>query len=67
MVQVGDLDGIKKLTKNMDARDVVSMRRPGRKSILIFAIDSERLDIVKWLIQEKGADVNTKTDGEYPV
>ena len=50
LTEAGDLDGLKQLTRTIPPRDLVEMSAPGRRSILIFAVDSERRDIVRWLV-----------------
>ena len=58
LTEVGDLDELKQLTRTIPPQNLVEMSSPGRRSILIFAVDCERRDIVRWLVQEKKADVN---------
>lgn len=64
MIDAGDLDGLKTLTKNIPPTDLVNMRKSGLYSILIYAVDKERRDIVKWLVEDKKADVNMKVRNE---
>ena len=59
LVEAGDLDELKRVTKSIPPRDLVQMTQRGMQfSLLIKAVDSERRDIVRWLITEKGAPVN---------
>ena len=58
MVEVGDLDALKSLTKTIPPQDLVEMVKPGQSALLNFAVDKDRRDIVRWLIEEKKADVN---------
>lgn len=59
MIEANDLDGLKHLTKNIPPSDLVKMTINGQMyTPLIFAIDKERRDIVRWLVEEKHADVN---------
>ena len=50
MIQAGDLEGLKKLTKNMESSDIASMTKAGSKSVLVYAIQYERRDIIRWLV-----------------
>jgi len=67
MIDAGDLDGLKTLTRNIPPKDLVNMRKSGLYSILIYAVDKERRDIVKWLVDEKKADVNLQIRNETPM
>ena len=64
MVEAGDLDGLKRLTRNIPPTDLVKMSITGQYTPLIFAIDKERRDIVRWLVEEKHADVNLSVKNE---
>ena len=50
MIQAGDLEGLKKLTKNMESSDIANMTKAGSKSVLVYAIQYERRDIIRWLV-----------------
>ena len=67
MIDAGDLDGLKTLTRNIPPKDLVNMKKSGLYSILIYAVDKERRDIVKWLVDEKKADVNLQIRNETPM
>ena len=58
MIEIGDLEALKKLTKAILPGDLVEMRRAGQSNVLIYAVDKDRRDIVRWLVEEKKADVN---------
>ena len=58
MIEQGDLTGLKALTKDVPPKNLVEMNLHGQQSVLIYAVEKERRDIVRWLIEEKGADVN---------
>ena len=59
LVENGNLDELKRVTKAIPPKDLASMKQRGiQYSPLIKAVDSERRDIVRWLITEKGANVN---------
>lgn len=64
MIEVNDLDGLRALTKNIPPKDLVEMSLPGLKTILIYAVDREKRDIIRWLVEEKGADVNKSMRNE---
>lgn len=68
MIEAGDLEGLRKLTKTIPPKDLVEMTMTGKQTVLIFAVDKERRDIVRWLVEEKSADVNRDTrNGETPL
>ena len=58
MIEVGELDELKKLTKTIPPASLVSMRMTGSQTVLIYSVDKEKRDIMRWLIEEKHADVN---------
>ena len=64
MIEADDLIGLKNLTKNIPPADLVKMTISGQYTPIIFAIDKERRDIVKWLVEEKHADVNQQVKNE---
>ena len=57
---------MKKLTKNIPPKRLVTMKHAGGYNPLIYAIDKERRDIVLWLL-EIGADVNLGNKNEIPI
>ena len=42
----------------MPQKDLIEMKQAGLKSILIYAVQCQQTDIVRWLVEEKKADVN---------
>ena len=58
MIQAGDLDGLKQLTRTIPPANLINMRMTGSQTVLIYAVDKERRDIIRWLVEEKHADVN---------
>mmetsp|Transcript_28915 Transcript_28915/g.35748 ORF Transcript_28915/g.35748 Transcript_28915/m.35748 type:complete len:209 (+) Transcript_28915:12-638(+) len=64
LVEQGDLEALKALTKDIPPKNLVEMTNSARYTLLIYAVDCERREIVRWLIEEKGAKVNeTSRDG----
>lgn len=57
-IESGNLENLKTLSNKIPPHILVNMRQPGSYTPLIFAIDYDRRDIVLWLCDEKGADVN---------
>ena len=58
MIRTGDLENLKKVSKTMPPKDFIAMDKLGSGSTLIFAADCERIEIVKWMVEELQADVN---------
>ena len=58
LIKEGNLEALKKLTKNIPHAQIVKMKQHEKgPSPLIFAVCNERRDIVLWLL-EIGANVN---------
>ena len=58
LIEIGELDELKKLTKTIPPASLINMRMAGSQTVLIYSVDKEKRDIMRWLIEEKHADVN---------
>lgn len=65
LVEKGDLDELKRVTRKIPPADLIEMKQSGMEySLLIKAVDSERRDIVRWLLEEIHAPVNQECKNE---
>ena len=48
------------MTKEVLPKDIAGIKRPGSGSLLVYAIDRERRDIMLWLLDEIGVDANSE-------
>ena len=65
LIESGDLVGLKTLTKDMPPADLVKMQVTGQLyTPLIQAVNYDRHEIVRWLVDEKGANVNEMAKNE---